>query len=52
MAGVEQVTVNDDENGMRVDRWFKLHVPGLGFGALQKLLRTGLVGVVGGGVKA
>ncbi|MBZ0161198.1 MAG: RluA family pseudouridine synthase [Notoacmeibacter sp.] len=52
MAGVEQVTVNDDENGMRVDRWFKLHVPGLGFGALQKLLRTGQVRIDGGRVKA
>ncbi len=52
MAGVEQMTVTEDENGMRVDRWFKLHVPGLGFGALQKLLRTGQVRVDGGRVKA
>ncbi|MFP1634030.1 RluA family pseudouridine synthase [Zhengella sp. ZM62] len=52
MAGVEQVTVNEDENGMRLDRWFKLHVPGLGFGALQKLLRTGQVRVDGGRAKS
>ena len=52
MAGVEQVTVSEDENGMRLDRWFKLHVPGLGFGALQKLLRTGQVRVDGGRVKS
>src|SRR5690606_9233588 len=34
------------------DRWFKTHYPGLGFGALQKLLRTGQVRVDGGRVKA
>ncbi|MCG6858207.1 MAG: RluA family pseudouridine synthase [Salaquimonas sp.] len=37
---------------MRLDRWFKLHYPGLGFGQLQKLLRTGQVRVNGGRVKA
>ncbi|PHP65023.1 RNA pseudouridine synthase [Zhengella mangrovi] len=52
MAGVEQVTVSEDENGMRLDRWFKLHVPGLGFGALQKLLRTGQIRVDGGRAKS
>ena len=30
---VSQRTVGADEDGMRVDRWFKLHFPGLGFGA-------------------
>lgn len=28
---------------MRLDRWFKQHYPGLGFGALQKLLRSGQI---------
>ncbi len=37
---------------MRVDRWFKARYPGLGFGALQKLLRTGQVRVDGKRVKA
>ena len=37
---------------MRVDRWFKAHYPGVGFGALQKLLRSGQVRVDGGRVKA
>ena len=32
---------------MRLDRWFKTHFPGLGFGHLQKLLRTGQVRVDG-----
>lgn len=51
MAGVTQREVAADEAGMRVDRWFKLHYPGLAFGALQKLLRSGQVRVDGGRVK-
>lgn len=52
MASVEQINVDSDEAGMRVDRWFKAHYPNLAFGALQKLLRTGQVRVDGGRVKA
>ena len=52
MATVEQKQVDGDDAGMRVDRWFKTHYPDLGFGALQKLLRTGQVRVDGGRVKA
>ncbi|WP_274427148.1 RluA family pseudouridine synthase [Chelativorans sp. YIM 93263] len=52
MTGVEQVPVEADEAGMRLDRWFKTHYPGLGFGQLQKLLRTGQVRVDGGRAKA
>lgn len=52
MAGVEQIKVDDGEAGMRLDRWFKAHFPGLGFGHLQKLLRSGQVRVDGGRVKA
>ncbi len=37
---------------MRLDRWFKVHYPGLGFVQLQKLLRTGQVRVDGGRAKA
>ncbi|KAI1694997.1 RNA pseudouridylate synthase domain-containing protein [Ditylenchus destructor] len=37
---------------MRLDRWFKVSFPGLGFGHLQKLLRSGQVRVDGGRVKA
>ena len=37
---------------MRLDRWFKVHFPGLGFGPLQKLLRSGQVRVDGGRVKS
>lgn len=52
MAGVDQKTVENDENGMRLDRWFKTHYPGLGFGSLQKLLRSGQIRVDGGRVKS
>ena len=52
MAGVEQIVVEPGEAGMRLDRWFKVHFPGLGFGHLQKLLRSGQVRVDGGRVKA
>lgn len=52
MAGVELKTVAADEAGMRLDRWFKLHYSGLGFGHLQKLLRSGQIRVDGGRAKA
>ncbi|MCB2084455.1 MAG: RNA pseudouridine synthase, partial [Sphingomonadaceae bacterium] len=37
---------------MRLDRWFKVHFPGLGFGQLQKLLRSGQIRVDGGRAKS
>ncbi len=43
MAGVANITVGEDEAGMRLDRWFKAHYPGLSHVALQKLLRSGQV---------
>lgn len=52
MAGVEQIEVKSDEAGMRLDRWFKAHYPGLGFGHLQKLLRSGQVRLDGGRAKS
>jgi 23S rRNA pseudouridine955/2504/2580 synthase len=51
MSGVETRRVERDEAGMRLDRWFKLHYPGLGFGHLQKLLRSGQVRVDGSRVE-
>ncbi len=47
MSEIDQKKVTADEAGMRLDRWFKAHYPGLGFGRLQKLLRTGQVRVDG-----
>jgi 23S rRNA pseudouridine955/2504/2580 synthase len=39
--------VASDDDGIRLDRWFRRHFPVLGHGALQKLLRTGQVRVNG-----
>lgn len=47
MAGVEVVTVSEDEADLRLDRWFRKRYPELGHGRLQKLLRTGQVRVDG-----
>ena len=51
MAKLETITVGPDEAGMRLDRWFSTHYPDVGFGHLQKLLRSGQVRVDGGRVK-
>jgi len=48
---VEIRRVVPDEEGMRLDRWFKAHFPDLSFGHLQKLLRSGQVRVDGGRAK-
>jgi 23S rRNA pseudouridine955/2504/2580 synthase len=42
---VESLRVAKDEAGLRLDRWFKLHFPDVGYGYLQKLLRSGQVRV-------
>lgn len=44
---VQSRAVTDDEDGMRLDRWFQRHFPELSHGALQKLLRTGQVRIDG-----
>ncbi len=51
MSGVRLQTVARDEDGMRLDRWFATHFPQLGFGHLQKMIRTGQVRVDKGRVK-
>ncbi len=52
MGGVERKRVAPGEEGMRLDRWFAAHYPGVPHGRLQKLLRTGQVRVDGGRAKA
>ena len=44
--------VEEDETGLRLDRWFKRHYPALGHGPLEKLLRTGQVRIDGKRAKA
>ncbi len=52
MSGVEVREVAADEAGLRLDRWFARHFPGLPHGRLEKLLRTGQIRVDGARVKA
>ena len=44
---VAQRTVTEDEADIRLDRWFRRHVPGITQAAIQKLCRTGQVRVDG-----
>ncbi len=43
MIGVQHLTVSEDEDGMRVDRWFKRRAPGLALSHLAKICRKGEV---------
>ncbi len=43
----ESVVVNDDEVGLRLDRWFRRHFPALGHGPLERLLRSGQIRIDG-----
>jgi len=49
---VETVAVAEDEDGLRLDRWFKRHYPALTHGRLEKMLRTGQVRLDGKRVRA
>ncbi len=44
--------IAEDENGIRLDRWFQRHYPALTHGRLEKLLRTGQVRLNGRRAKA
>ena len=48
---VKRYEVSADEDGMRLDRWFKVHFPQVNFAYLNKLTRTGQVRVGAGRVK-
>jgi 23S rRNA pseudouridine955/2504/2580 synthase len=47
----ETLQVTEDEEGMRLDRWFKRRVPTLSLSHLNKIVRTGQVRVDGARVK-
>ena len=51
MSGVRQETVAKDEDGLRLDRWFKRRFPDLPHVRLQKLARSGQVRLDGKRVK-
>jgi 23S rRNA pseudouridine955/2504/2580 synthase len=48
---VQTLQVTPDEEGMRLDRWFKRRLPGLSLSHLNKIVRTGQVRVDGARVK-
>ena len=52
MNDVTHHRVEREEAGLRLDRWFKRHFPGLSHNRLEKLLRTGQVRIDGRRVKA
>jgi 23S rRNA pseudouridine955/2504/2580 synthase len=43
LSPIETINVLPSEAGLRLDRWFKVHYPDVGYGFLQKLLRSGQV---------
>ncbi len=51
MSGVSQKIISEDENGMRLDRWFALHFSHVPNTRIQKLVRTGQIRVNKGRVK-
>ena len=48
---VRQYTVAEDDDGIRLDRWFKRHLPEVGFAAVARWARTGQVRVDGSRAK-
>ena len=52
MSGVMQKSIAENEDGMRLDRWFHSHFPHISHGQLQKYLRKGEVRVDGGRSKS
>ncbi|RKF21102.1 RluA family pseudouridine synthase [Altericroceibacterium spongiae] len=48
---VRQFTIARDDDGIRLDRWFKRHLPQIGFGTVSKWARTGQIRVDGKRVK-
>ena len=51
MSDVKRYIVAPDEDGIRLDRWFKIHLPQVTFAYLNKLTRTGQIRVQGGRAK-
>ncbi len=49
--GVQTFIVDEDEAGMRLDRWFKRRLPNLALSHLNKIVRTGEVRVDGARVE-
>ncbi|WP_086616893.1 RluA family pseudouridine synthase [Erythrobacter tepidarius] len=48
---VRQFTVSEDDEGIRLDRWFKRNLPQIGFATVSRWARTGQIRVDGKRVK-
>ena len=48
---VRPFTIAADDDGIRLDRWFKRHLPQIGFGTVSKWARTGQIRVDGARAK-
>ena len=48
---VRAFTVAADDDGIRLDRWFKRHMPDIPFGLVSRWIRTGQVRIDGGRAK-
>lgn len=46
-TAVQTIAVDDDEEGVRLDRWFRRRFPALTHGRLEKLIRSGQIRVDG-----
>lgn len=45
MTQVQNIEVNEDDHGVRLDRWFKRYYPHVGHGTIEKALRKGQIKV-------
>lgn len=52
MTNVEHITVSEDDDGQRLDRWLKKRLPHVPYGLAQKLIRKGQLRVDGKRAKA
>lgn len=51
MSGIRMITVKDDDEGQRIDRWIKKYVPDMPYVLAQKLMRKGAIRADGKRVK-
>src|SRR5438552_16561852 len=47
MSDVRTFTVNEDDDGIRLDRWFKRHLPEVSFNLVSRWARTGQLRLAG-----
>ena len=47
MREIQNITISDDDDGQRLDRWLKKQLPKVPFALIQKMVRTGQVRING-----